>query len=419
LLGVWRGREIKSDKEAEPTMSSEIIDYPIVEDTRLDVDERYKEIQKQGPIKVKLPFGEPCWLATRYDDVRTVYGDRRFSRALGLEKDSPGMWDGARSKIPTLLVNMDPPEHTRVRRLTSAAFSPSRSRQMEGWVQGLVDALLDDMAASGPPADFVAIVGANLPVQVLVRILGVAEGDASQFRSWVDTLSSTETDDQTRAEAHKLLRDYISSLIAERRARRTDDLLSAMVEARDQDDRLSEEELISLFLSLWGGGFHTTVNQLGTTMYTLLTHTQHWQELVEDRGLLPAALEELWRWIPSFKYGVPFVRWATEDLELSGGTLLRAGEPVLPEHSVANRDESVFPNGWELDFHRVDPKPHLSLAFGPHYCMGAHVGHLEIKLVVETLLRRFPKLALAVPAEDVPWSSATFMRSVEALPVTW
>jgi cytochrome P450 RapN len=398
---------------------AQIIDYPMVEDKRLDVDERYKELQRRGPIKVQLPFGDPCWLATRYDDVRMVYGDRRFSRALGLDKDAPGLWSGARAKDPTLLLNMDPPEHTRLRRLTSGAFSPSRVQQLEGWVQGLVDALLDDMVAQGPPADFAALFASHLPIQVLVGILGVRESDASQFKGWVDTLSAMDTDEETKLETRDALVQYIFGLIAERRAQDTDDLFGALVDARDQDDRLSEAELISLFLSLWGGGFHTTLNQLGTTLYTLMTHPQHWQELVDDRDVLPAALEELWRWVPSFKYGVPFARWAREDVELSGGTLVRAGEAVLPEHSVANRDESVFPNGWDLDFHRADPKPHLSLAFGPHYCMGAHVAHLEIKVTLETLLRRFPTLSLAVPGDEVPWSSATFMRSVEALPVTW
>lgn len=401
------------------TEDAQIIDYPMVEDKRLDVDERYKELQRRGPIKVQLPFGEPCWLATRYDDVRMVYGDRRFGRALGLEKDAPGLWSGARAKDPTLLLNMDPPEHTRLRRLTSGAFSPNRVQQLEGWVQGLVDSLIDDMVAQGPPADFVALFASHLPVQVLVGILGVRESDASQFKGWVDTLSAMDGDEQTKLKTRDMLVAYIASLIAERRAQHTDDLFGALVNARDQDDRLSEQELISLFLSLWGGGFHTTLNQLGTTLYTLMTHPQHWQDLLDDRELLPAALEELWRWVPSFKYGVPFARWASEDVELSGGTLVRAGEAVLPEHSVANRDESVFPNGWDLDFHRVGPKPHLSLAFGPHYCMGAHVAHLEVKVTLQTLLRRVPTLALAVPGDEVPWSSATFMRSVEALPVRW
>jgi cytochrome P450 len=191
------------------------------------------------------------------------------------------------------------------------------------------------------------------------------------------------------------------------------------VHARDDDDRLSEDELFNLTLALWLGGLETTVNQLGTTIFALMTHRDQWQDLLDDRGLMPAALEELWRWIPSFKYGVPFVRWASEDVEMSDGTVVRAGEPVHPEHSVANRDESVFPDGWALDFHRVDPRPHLSLAFGAHRCMGAHLAHLQIQLALDSVLSRFPTLELAVNADEVVFSDATFMRSVEALPLTW
>jgi cytochrome P450 len=400
--------------------TSEVVKYPLSNDDALELNPAYKDLQKKGPIKVQLPYGEPCWLATRYDDARMVYGDRRFSRAIGLTHDWPAMHPGMdRAKDPTLLLNMDPPEHTRLRRLTSGAFSPQRVRALRDTVQELADGLLDNMADQGAPADFVSLYSSQLPPAVLMGILGVPRDDVKTFRNWVDTATAIDVDDNEREDSQRNVGIYIADLIADRRQRPTDDLLSALVEAKDKDDRLSELELISLCFALWFGGFETTVIQLGSTVYTLMTHRDHWQELLDDPALLPAALEELWRWIPSFKYGFPFVRWASEDLELSGGTLIRAGEPVLPEHAVANRDESVFANGWELDFHRDNPRPHLSLAFGAHHCMGAHLAHLQIEVSMQTLLRRLPKLELAVPAEDITWSPSTFMRSVESLPVAW
>lgn len=399
--------------------TDEVSDYPMVHDVALDVDPVYRELQQRPPIKVKLPYGEPAWLATQYEDVRMVYGDRRFSRAVGLEHDPPGMFPGDLIKDPTLLVNMDPPEHTRVRRLTSRAFSPPRVAQMEEWVEGLVEELLDEMRVRGPGVDFVSSFAEQLPVKVLVGILGVAQDDATQFRGWIDTMSTVDATTETKTKARDELHSYIRALIAERRQRRTEDLLSDLVEARDEGDRLSEEELLNLCLALWSGGFKTTLMQLGTTLYTLMTHREHWAELVSDPERIPVACEELWRWIPSFRYGFPFSRWATEELELPSGRVVRGGEPVLPEHAVANRDESVFPNGWELDFHRVDPKPHLSLAFGPHHCMGAHVAQLQVRLTVERLVHRFPTLELAIPASEVPWSEKSLMRAVEKLPVTW
>jgi len=400
-------------------MSDEIMRYPIVEATRLDVAPIYRELQAKGPVKVQLPFGEPCWLATRYDDVRTVYGDRRFGRRLGLDHDAPGMWPGALVKDPDLLVNMDPPEHTRLRRLAHTAFTPNQIRLLEPYIAQLVDELVVDLAEQGPGVDFVGTFSTQLPVRVLAHMTGVRPDDANRFRSMVEVTSAMDATAEERAGAAERLRNEILALIAERRSRATDDLLSALVSARDDEDRLSEAELVNLCLSLWHGGFKTTLMQLGTTLYTLLTHPAHWQDLLDDEGLLPNALEELFRWIPSFKYGIPFVRWASEDVELSGGVVVRAGEPVLPEFSVANRDESVYPKADEIDFHRVDPTPHLAFAFGAHRCIGAHLATLQIQLSVTALLRRFPTLSLATAEEEVTFSKSSFMRSVEALPVTW
>jgi cytochrome P450 RapN len=133
---------------------------------------------------------------------------------------------------------------------------------------------------------------------------------------------------------------------------------------------------------------------------------------------MPAALEELWRWVPSFRHGSPMIRWASEDAELSGGVVIPAGQAVLAEHQVANRDESVFPHASELDFHRVDPQPHLALGWGAHRCMGAQLAHMEVEVTLEKLLDRFPALELAAAPEDVKWSPTTFLRSPAELPLT-
>jgi cytochrome P450 len=395
------------------------IAYPFAPADALTIDPRYRELQQGGPVRVQLPFGEPAWLATRYDDVKVVYSDRRFGRVLGLTHDAPGMWPSDLVKDPSLLVNMDPPEHTRVRRLTSGAFSPARVQQLEDRIQGLVDHLCDDLAADGPRADFVAHFSSKLPLFVIAGILGVPEEETGQIVAWVDELIGVDLDPAARGAAHQHLREFVVGLIRARRERRTDDLLSVLVEARDEDDRLSEDELFGLTLALWLGGIDTTHNELGSMVFALLTHRDRWQQLVDDPELLPAALEELWRWIPSHKYGVLFPRWPVEDVELSGGVVARAGEPVIPEHTVANRDEAVYPHGWELDFHRDDPAPHFTFAFGAHHCMGASLARLEVRLAIGTLLRRFPSLDLAIPAGEITWSTTSMLRSVEALPLIW
>jgi len=172
-------------------------------------------------------------------------------------------------------------------------------------------------------------------------------------------------------------------------------------------------------MSLIVGGFETTATQLGSTLYALMTHRDRWQELVDGRAEVRPALEELWRWIPSFRYATPFVRWAKEDVELSDGVVVRAGEAIVPEQSVANRDEGSFPHASEIDFHRAEPLPHLALGFGEHLCMGIHLAKIQLELTVATLARRFPGLELAVASEDVRWPPWTFLRAAEALPLSW
>jgi cytochrome P450 RapN len=401
------------------TQTHETIEYPIARYDDLTVDQRYIELQARGPVRAQLPYGEPCWVATRYEDVKTVYGDKRFGKAYGVGRDTPRMWAQHVADDPTLIANMDPPDHTRVRRLTLGAFSASTTESLRPWVDGIADELLDTMAQSAQPVDWEQAYAWQLPLRVLTGILGVSADEVPMFKGWIDELVGYATAPERRGEVHHNLLGYIRGLIEQRRDEPTDDLLSVLVQARDADDRLSEDELVNMALVLFLAGFETTAAQIGSTVYTLMTHQDRWEELVAHPDLLPAALEELWRWIPAFKHGACMVRWASEDVELSDGVVIRAGDCVVPEHQIANRDESVFANASEIDFHRVDPAPHLSLAWGAHRCLGAHLAHLEIEITLRKLIERFPALELAVPAAEVPWSARTFLRSPESLPLTW
>jgi cytochrome P450 len=395
--------------------TGEITQYPIVRYDDLTIDPVYLELQQRGPIRIQLPFGEPCWLATRYEDCKLVYGDRRFGKALGADHDTPRMYE-TKINDPTLMANQDPPEHTRLRRLTSGAFAPAQIRGMRGWIEGLVDELLDGLD-SDSAHDFVPMVAWPLPMRVIGGILGVDDAEVPKFRQFVDDMLSIDSPMEKRLAALEQMRAAIRALIAERRAQPTDDLLSIMVHARDEDDQLSEEELVSLGQSLILAGFETTAAQLGSTVYTLMTYRDRWQELLDDGDLMQPALEELWRWIPSFRHGMPMIRWASEDVELSDGVVIPANQAVLAEHQVANRDESVFPHAAEIDFHRVDPEPHLALGWGAHRCQGAQLAHMEVEVTLQKLLERYPKLELAVSPENVKWSPSTFLRSPAELPL--
>ncbi len=393
--------------------------YPIVEHADLSMDRGYWDLQQKGPFKAQLPFGEPIWIATRYEDVKTVYGDRRFGKAMGYGRDTPRLYGESHGDDTSRLDNMDPPDHTRVRRLASAAFAPAQVRSMAGWIDTLTADLLDDVVTQGQGADFMSLVAWRLPLQVIGGILGAPEELIPEFKNLIDHITGADVALEERMEAYGAMQAHIRQLIAERRHATTDDLLCLLVQARDNDDRLSEEELISLSMTLFLGGFETTAAQLGSTVWTLMNYRNLWEELLGDRSLVPNALEELWRWIPSFRHGRPMIRWANEDVELSDGVVIPAGDPVLPEHQVANRDESVFANGWELDFHREQSAPHLSLSWGPHRCMGARLANLEVEAVLRALLERFPTLDLGVAPEAVEWSRETFLRSASLLPIIW
>ena len=401
---------------AEPT---QLPRYPLVDHDDLSMDPSYRKLQEQGPFKAQLLLGEPIWIATRYEDVKTVYGDRRFGKSMGYGRDTPRMHGMAHGSDASRLDNMDRPNHTRVRRLASAAFTPGQIRGMSGWIEGMTSELLDDIAAQGQGADFMALFAWQLPLRTISGLLGVADESIPTFKAWIDEMTGVDSALEQRMAAYERMKDFVRTLIAERRETTTDDLLWKLVQARDNEDRLSEDELINLSMTLFLGGFETTAAQLGSSVWTLMAHRDLWQELLDDPDVLPAALEELWRWIPSFRHGQPMIRWANEDVELSGGVVIPEGDPVLPEHMVANRDESVFAHGTDLDFHRKLPEPHLSLSWGPHRCMGAHLANLEVEVTLRSLLARFPTLDLAVAPDDVKWSRETFLRSAAELPLTW
>lgn len=401
------------------TVDTNLPTYPIVEHDDLAIDPAYRELQQRGPFKAQLPFGEPIWIATRYEDVKTVYGDRRFGKAMGYGRDTPRMHGHSHGSDTTRLDNMDPPDHTRVRRLASGAFAPARIRGMRGWIEGMTTELLDEIEARGSGADFMDLFAWKLPLRVISGILGAPDEAIPKLKGWVDTMTGPGKEVEERMEAYLGIQGYVRSLIAEHRDNPSDTLLSDLVQAREDDDRFSEDELVALSTTLFLGGFETTAAQLGSVVWTLMTYRHLWEELQSDPELLPNALEELWRWIPSFRHGNPMIRWAAEPVELSDGVVIPKGDAVLPEHQIANRDETVFENGWELDFHRKEPAPHLSLSWGPHRCMGARLATLEVETMLKAILERFPNLELAVAPNDVAWSKTTFLRAAESLPIKW
>ena len=390
--------------------------YPFDQPDRLNLDPLYAQLRRQEPVaRVRLPFGEEAWLATRYQDVKVVLGDPRFSRALSVGRDEPRT-----SPQPAEggIMSMDPPDHSRLRRLVAKAFTARRVEQLRPVTAAIADELVDAMLAAGPPADLVENFSTPLPVRVICRLLGVPTEDQHLFRTWSESIVSTTSLPPERiVEYLNSLRAYMAGLIAQRRETPTDDLIGAMVRARDEDnDRLTEQEMVDLAAGLLAAGHETTVTQISNFVYVLLTHPEQLAVLRARPELVPGAVEELMRYVP-LGVSAGFARYATEDLEL-GGVLIRAGEPVIAAMASANRDATVFDDPDRLDITR-GAGPHLGFGHGVHHCIGAQLARMELQVALGTLLARLPELDLAADEKELEWKSGLLVRGLRALPVTW
>jgi cytochrome P450 len=397
------------------TATSQPTAYPFSSPDRLNLDPLYERLRAEQPlVRVRLPYGEEAWLATRYQDVRTVLGDPRFSRAAVLGRDEPRVRPEPSNGG---MLSMDPPDHTRLRKLVAKAFTMRRVEALRPHVEQIAEGLLDRMVEHGPPADLVEEFALPLPITVICELLGVPYEDRGDFRMWSDAaLSTTSLPQQKVQEYIQNLHDYMAGLVAERRVRPTDDLLGALVRARDEEDRLTEDELVRMGVGLLIAGHETTASQIPNFVYVLLTHPDECARLRAEPDLVPRAVEELLRYIP-LGAAAAFPRYATEDVELSG-VLVRSGEPVLAVMASANRDGEVFADPDTLDLSRAE-NPHVGFGHGVHHCLGAPLARLELQVALGTLFRRLPGLRFAVPEDELPWKSGMLVRGLTSLPVAW
>ena len=384
---------------------------------RLEPDPQYAELRRSEPVcRVQLPYGPPAWLVTDYHLTKAVLGDARFSRAAAVGKDNPRESAVDISQVAESVLSMDPPEHTRIRKLVGKAFTPRRVEELRPRAVEIASGLLANMIAGGPPADLAEAFSFALPAIMICELLGIPDCDRQVFRGWANAIvSTTATTPVQEQEAYLHLVAYIAELIADRRARPGDDMLTGLVQARDNDDRLSESELLILAIALLVAGHETTAHQITNMTYTLLTHSPQLEQLKREPEVLPRAVEEMLRFNVFGSAINP--RIATTNVEV-GDVMVRAGDPVLCSRSSANRDESVFSRADELDFER-DPNPHVAFGYGPHFCLGANLARMELQVALGTIFGRLPAVRLAVPEDALTWHNETIMRGLAALPITW
>jgi cytochrome P450 len=373
-----------------------------------DPHPEYARWRRETPVRrVLLPSGVETWLVTRYDDARQALSDPRLSKAFPLQGADPITAATSRH-----MLSADPPDHTRLRRLVSGAFTARRIEALRPRIEEITDELLTALGGHDR-VDLIDAFAFPLPIQVICELLGVPAADQDRFRAWTTVIVSGSVNRDQLPAAMQAMATYIRELIAERRTHGGDDLLSGLIEVRDAGDRLSEDELSSMVFLLLIAGHETTVNLIGNGVQLLLADRGRWDRLRADPALLPSAIEEFLRFEGPVETST--YRFATEDLEL-GGSAIRAGEPVLVSLLAANRDDGRFPESDELQLDRTQ-NPHLAFGHGIHYCLGAPLARLEAQIAFGKLLARFPDLELAVPAEQLSWRPGYLIRGLHDLPV--
>ena len=364
--------------------------------------------------------GPGVWFLTRHADVESVLRDPRFSvdrlRAPfirdNLERLPAFIQQGVQS-LRSMLV-MDPPDHTRVRKLVNKAFTPRRIAALRERIAAIVDELL---APVGDRMDVIDVLAAPLPAIVIAELLGVPAEDHRRFKAWAAEIVASIGQPSFAAgpgaapPAIQQLFGYLSEIIAARRAEPRDDLISAMVLAQEEDDALSDAELLATSNLLLIAGHETTTNLIGNGLLALLREPDQLARLRGDLDLLPTAIEELLR------YDGPVqatLRVAREDVEI-GGQAIEAGSLLLVGIGAANHDPDVFAEPERLDVGR-DPNPHLAFGFGAHFCLGAPLARLEGEVALRALLERFPRLELAT--EAVAYRPNPVLRGLTSLLVS-
>lgn len=373
-------------------------------------------VENQPVARVELPSGATAWLVTGYHEARQVATDPRFSRSLAADVERTR--SGVAKFAADTIFGMDAPEHTRLRKLVSSAFTSRRVEDLRPQVVQIVSDLLDGLLAGPYPADLVSNFSLQLPIRVICEMLGVPPEDQAEFLGWSDSLiGDWGRDPAETTTAMNAIFAYFADLIEMKRKDPKDDLVTALIAARDDNDRLSEDELVRFGTVLLVAGHETTANQISMSLLTLLAHPAQMERLRSDLSLLPSAVDELMRFVQLRPSGIQLGRVTTEEVELGGVTIAK-GEMVLPFFQTANRDPRIFREPNEFDIGRAEGA-HMSFGAGLHYCLGAPLARMELQEAFRGLLTRLPGVRLAVPTEKLRFKPNHAFYSPYELPIRW
>ncbi|MEU8781109.1 cytochrome P450 [Streptomyces sp. NPDC048637] len=405
----------------ERSDGQQALSYPIPSTAALEPPAEWARLRRECPVaKVTLPSGDSASLLTRYEDVKQVLSDPRFTRLLNADdaaRISAGDSGGVFSDSLATTLPQSGDEHQRWRRAVVKWFTARRMAALRPGIEAMAERLIDEMTERGQPADLKAALAFPLPVWVICDLLGVPDSDRDSFAYWSDTmLNLTRYPQDEVAAAQAEFADYMSGHVTAKRARPTDDLLSALLDpAEAPGGGLSDRELVATGQALLVAGHETTANMIGKMVAMLLADRRRWEQLLTDRSLVRTAVEEALRFDANPGFGMP--RYIGEAAEVAG-TMLPRGTTVVCSMAAANRDEQVFGGAEDMVLDR-SPNAHLAFGAGAHSCLGQALARTELQAVLEVLLRRLPALELAVPAEDLCPLEGLVVGGLSELPVRW
>ncbi|HEY3687272.1 MAG TPA: cytochrome P450 [Streptosporangiaceae bacterium] len=415
----------------DPPAGTELPEFPMprAAGCPFDPPPAFRDLQDAGPVtRVRLRNGGTPWVVTRYADQRALLADPRVSvdpRLPGFPRPEspaaePGRTDdteGAASGTAHLsFINMDDPEHARLRRMVTGSFTVRRIEAMRPAVERIVDGLLDDMLAGPNPVDLVDAFALPVPSLVICELLGVPYDDHAFFQDNSRTIITRSSTPEQRYGAHRNLAEYLGALLEAKRADPREDVLSDLGE-RVANGGLTVPEAVSIAVLLLFAGHETTANMIALGTLALLEHPGQWAALraADDPKTAANTVEELLRYLHIPHLGMR--RVALEDMEVAGRTI-RAGEGMILLNEMGNRDPDVFPDGDALDVRR-DARRHLAFSHGVHQCLGQPLARLELQVVYAALAKRVPTLRLATDLGSIPFKQDSFIYGVHELPVTW
>ncbi len=377
----------------------------------------YKKLRQDQPVfPFKLPTGKQAWLVTKHEDALNMFKSSKIVKDFKNVNEGEGDYfleNGA--YLGENMLSSDPPDHTRLRKLVSKAFTPKMIAQLEDDIQAVTDRLLAPVKEKGH-MDAISDFALPLPIIVISNMLGIPEKDRDAFHDWSAVIVESANDQSRIVENQNTINafiTYIRDLVDEKRQHPDDRLISLMIDAHDEGDRLSEQELIATIFLLIVAGHETTVNLIANGLYALFQHPEQMIRLRQNPDLMENAIEEMLRYHGPVE--IAPIRYAAEAMDWHGQQMER-GDAIFISLAAVNRDPDVYDNPDQFDIARENIK-HFAFGKGIHFCLGAPLARLEAKVAFRTLLSEFSDLSLSVPDDEMKWRPGMMMRGLEALPV--